>query len=138
MYFVCDSIHNRIIQKNTHECSYYYDSMNETESANISTMFIDYQNNGQINSEVSEVYGLSDLDNKLKKIFINVFQMRNINITNKSSMKNIEKWDSLNHIGLINEIEEKFNLHFNDEEIVQMTNYKIIINKILNYKNKNT
>ena len=81
---------------------------------------------------------LSDLDNKLKKIFINVFQMRNINITNKSSMKNIEKWDSLNHIGLINEIEEKFNLHFNDEEIVQMKNYKIIINKILNYKNKNT
>ena len=60
MYFVCDSIHNRIIQKNTHECSYYYDSMDETESANISTMFIDYQNNGQINSEV---YGLSDLDN---------------------------------------------------------------------------
>ena len=80
LYFVCDSIHNRIIQKNTHECSYYYDSMDETESANVSTMFINYQNNGQINSEE---YGLSDLDNKLKKIFINVFQMRNINITNK-------------------------------------------------------
>ena len=33
---------------------------------------------------------LSDLDNKLKKIFINVFQMRNINITNKKWVGLIE------------------------------------------------
>ena len=79
---------------------------------------------------------LSDVDNKLKKIFINVFQMQNKNVTNNSSMKNIEKWDSLNHIGLISAIEEKFDLQFNDEEIVKMTNYKLIIKNILNYKRK--
>ena len=81
---------------------------------------------------------LSDVDKKLKNIFINIFQMKNKDIDNNSSMKNIEKWDSLNHIGLINEIEEKFNLHFNDEDIVKMTNFKIIINKIINNKRKKT
>ena len=80
---------------------------------------------------------LSDVDTTLKKIFINVFQMQNKDITNNSSMKNIEKWDSLNHIGLISAIEEKFDLQFNDEEIVKMTNYKLIIKNILNYKRKN-
>ena len=80
---------------------------------------------------------LSDVDNKLKKIFINVFQMQNKDISNNSSMKNIEKWDSLNHIGLISAIEEKFDLQFNDEEIVKMINYKLIIKNILNYKRKN-
>ena len=81
---------------------------------------------------------LSDVDTTLKKIFINVFQMQNKDITNNSSMKNIEKWDSLNHISLINEIEEKFNLHISDEDIFKMTNFKIIINKIINIKRKKT
>ena len=81
---------------------------------------------------------LSDVDKKLKNIFINIFQIHNKDINNNSSMKNIEKWDSLNHIGLINEIEEKFNLQFNDDDIVKMTNFKIIINKIINIKRKKT
>ena len=80
---------------------------------------------------------LSNVDKKLKNIFINIFHMQNKDINNNSSMKNIEKWDSLNHIGLINEIEDKFNLQFNDEDIVKMTNFKIIINKIINIKRKN-
>ena len=80
---------------------------------------------------------LFDVDNKLKKIFINVFQIQNKDITNNSSMKKIEKWESLNHIGLISAIEEKFDLQFNDEEIVKMINYKLIIKNILNYKRKN-
>ena len=80
---------------------------------------------------------LSDVDKKLKNIFINIFHMQNKDINNNSSMKNIEKWDSLNNIGLINEIEEKFNLQFNDEDIVKMINFKIIINKIINIKRKN-
>ena len=81
---------------------------------------------------------LSDVDKKLKNIFINIFQIQNKDINHNSSMKNIEKWDSLNHIGLINEIEEKFNLQFNDEDLVKMTNFKIIINKIITIKRKNT
>ena len=81
---------------------------------------------------------LSDVDKKLKNIFINIFQMENKDIDYNSSMKNIEKWDSLNHIGLINEIEEKFNLQFNEEDIVKMINFKIIFNKIINIKRKKT
>ena len=81
---------------------------------------------------------LSEVDKKLKNVFVNIFQLQNKDIKNNSSMKNIEKWDSLNHISLINEIEEKFNLHFSDEDIVKMTNFKIIINKIINIERKKT
>ena len=81
---------------------------------------------------------LSEVDKKLKNVFAHIFQLQNKDINNSSSMKNIEKWDSLNHIGLINEIEEKFKLQFNDEDIVKMINFKIIINKIINIKRKKT
>ena len=81
---------------------------------------------------------LSEVDKKLKNVFAHIFQLQNKDINNSSSMKNIEKWDSLNHIGLINEIEEKFNLQFNEEDIVKMINFKIIFNKIINIKRKKT
>ena len=81
---------------------------------------------------------LSEVDKKLKNVFAHIFQLQNKDINNSSSMKNIEKWDSLNHIGLINEIEEKFNLQFNEEDIVKMTNFKRIINKIVTIKRKNS
>ena len=81
---------------------------------------------------------LSEVDKKLKNVFAHIFQLQNKDINNSSSMKNIEKWDSLNHIGLINEIEEKFNLQFNEEDIVKMINFKKIFNKIINIKRKKT
>ncbi|PPR53573.1 MAG: hypothetical protein CFH16_00937 [Alphaproteobacteria bacterium MarineAlpha5_Bin6] len=74
------------------------------------------------------------LEKKLNKIFMNIFQLKNKDINKNISMQNVSKWDSLNHIGLISEIEENFNIHFNDDEIIDMTNYKSIIKKILNYE----
>ena len=65
---------------------------------------------------------------------MNIFQLKNKDINKNISMQNVSKWDSLNHIGLISEIEENFNIHFNDDEIIDMTNYKSIIKKILNYE----
>ena len=74
------------------------------------------------------------LEKKLNKIFMNIFQLKNKDINKNISMQNVSKWDSLNHIGLISEIEENFNINFNDNEIIDMTNYKSIIKKILNYE----
>ena len=58
------------------------------------------------------------LEKKLNKIFMNIFQLKNKDINKNISMQNVSKWDSLNHIGLISEIEENFNIHFNDDEII--------------------
>ena len=77
---------------------------------------------------------LSNLEKKLNKIFMNIFQLKNKDVNKNISMQNINKWDSLNHIGLISEIEENFNIQFKDNEIVDMTSYKSIIKKIKNYE----
>ena len=77
---------------------------------------------------------LSNLEKKLNKIFMNIFQLTNKDVNKNISMQNINKWDSLNHIGLISEIEENFNIQFKDNEIVDMTSYKSIVKKIKNYE----
>ena len=74
------------------------------------------------------------LEKKLNKIFMNIFQLKNKDVNKNISMQNINKWDSLNHIGLISEIEENFNIQFKDNEIVDMTSYKSIVKKIKKYE----
>tara|TARA_Y100000590_G_scaffold174958_1_gene199955 strand:- start:167 stop:418 length:252 start_codon:yes stop_codon:yes gene_type:complete len=75
-----------------------------------------------------------NIEKKLKKIFVETFNIKDKEININSSMKNIDKWDSLNHIGLINSIEQVFDLSFKDEEVINMTNFKKIIIKIKQYK----
>ena len=52
-----------------------------------------------------------NIEKKLKKIFVETFNIKDKEININSSMKNIDKWDSLNHIGLINSIEQVFDFH---------------------------
>ena len=75
----------------------------------------------------------SYLKKKLDKIFMNIFQLKDKDVNKNISMQNISKWDSLNHIGLISEIEETFKIQFQDDEIVDMINYESIIKKITKY-----
>ena len=60
---------------------------------------------------------LSEVDKKLKNVFAHIFQLQNKDINNSSSMKNIEQWDSLNHIGLVLSIEKRFNIRFRTGEV---------------------
>ena len=55
-----------------------------------------------------------NIEKKLKKIFVETFNIKDKEININSSMKNIDKWDSLNHIGLINSIEQVFDLSFKE------------------------
>jgi acyl carrier protein len=47
-------------------------------------------------------------------------------ITEKSSVDNVEDWDSLHHIKLITEIEKEFKIKIPDEDTVNMINFKLI------------
>jgi len=47
-------------------------------------------------------------------------------VTEHISQKNCLKWDSLNHLNLIIEIEEEFDLSFEPEEIAEMKSFEII------------
>jgi len=75
----------------------------------------------------------NDICKVSSKIFSNVFK-KQITVNRKLSSKDIENWDSLNHIKLILEHEKYFNIRFSSYEISNLINYgdfyDLIIDKI--------
>ena len=72
----------------------------------------------------------------MKDTIINVFKrvFDSEEINSETSKQNMEKWDSMNHLRLIVELEEEFNISFEPEEIAEMESIdsiKIIITKKL-------
>ena len=63
------------------------------------------------------------MEQKLKQIMSNIFETEEDEITNDSSIDNIEKWDSLKHINLIIAIEEQFGISIDEDEMVEMTSF---------------
>ena len=68
------------------------------------------------------------MENRIKKIMSNVFNINVDSINNESSPDNIENWDSLKHMNLIIALEEEFEIEFDDEEIVDSMNFALILN----------
>lgn len=71
---------------------------------------------------------MNKIDLELKKIFKNIFKIEINKINNKTSYKNIKKWDSLNHVKLIMAIESKFRISIDPDEALKLLNFKDILN----------
>lgn len=67
---------------------------------------------------------------KLTEVFKTVFDDENIVLNEETTPMDIECWDSLSQIGLINEIEKAFNVKFTMNEVFQVTSIKTIIDII--------
>jgi acyl carrier protein len=62
----------------------------------------------------------------LKKIFVKIFKV-NIKLVNKDfSINKINKWDSLNHLRLILEIENFFDISFDEKVVARLLSYNLI------------
>jgi len=70
---------------------------------------------------------MKDLLKELNSIFINVFKNDNINFQDTLTQDDISTWDSLNHLNLIIEICERFNIKLTPDEIDDMKSVKNII-----------
>ena len=67
---------------------------------------------------------------QIKKIMTEVFEIESSLVNDEISQNNTGQWDSLNHLNLIVEIEEEFDISFTPEQIGSMTSLEIILDEI--------
>ena len=74
------------------------------------------------------------MEQKLQKIFRETINKPNLILKDDLDASQVDTWDSFNHINLIINVEEEFNIRFTTEEISQVENVgqfkKLIRNKI--------
>ena len=63
-----------------------------------------------------------DIMKKLNKVFREVFDDDTLKITEKTTSKDVDGWDSLMHITLIAEVEDAFFVKFAMKEVTGMKN----------------
>jgi acyl carrier protein len=72
---------------------------------------------------------------EVKEILANVFEIDIATIFDNATQKDIVKWDSLQHLNLIVEIEDKYDISIDPEDISEMISIDKIIEIIKKYKN---
>jgi acyl carrier protein len=73
---------------------------------------------------------------KLTLIFQDVFDDEDICLDENTCSDDIEEWNSLNHISLILEIQEKWNIVIQPEQIVELTDVGRFVSLISNHMNQ--
>ncbi len=73
----------------------------------------------------------SNITSKLQEIFRSVFEDKMLEINSETSAKNVPNWDSMNHILLITEIENQFDVSFEMDDLIEMKSVGDIVAAIL-------
>ncbi|WP_026489074.1 acyl carrier protein [Butyrivibrio sp. XBB1001] len=68
---------------------------------------------------------------RLNEIFRDVFDDESITVEEETTADDIEDWDSLEHINLVNAIEDEFDIKFDMGQIVTMKNVGEMVDIIL-------
>ena len=68
------------------------------------------------------------VENQVLEIMQAVFGIDDI--TPEVSQKNCERWDSFRHLTMASELEDKFDIELEPEEIAEMTDFSHVINMI--------
>ena len=72
---------------------------------------------------------------EVKEILAKVLEIDIATISDNTTQKDIGKWDSLQHLNLIVEIEDKYDISIDPEDISEMLSIDKIIEIIKKYKN---
>ncbi len=63
--------------------------------------------------------------NKYNYIFSEIFSTNVEMLNDEFKKENVDNWDSITQISLVDQIEEEFNVMFEPEEIIGLTSYNI-------------
>jgi acyl carrier protein len=67
----------------------------------------------------------------VQEIFKTVFKNKDLNINYSTSMKDIDDWDSLTHVIIIDSVEKQFNFKFELRDMLTIETVDDICNKIV-------
>ncbi len=72
-----------------------------------------------------------DVYKKLNEIFCDIFDDESIVLSDDTTADDIEDWDSLEQINIINHCETEFGIKFNMKEVTSLKNVGEMVNIIL-------
>jgi len=72
-----------------------------------------------------------DIEQKLKRIFSETFNVEERKITPETQPSNLEEWDSLGQLRLFMNIESEFHISFHIDEIKEINSFKQLLNSII-------
>lgn len=78
---------------------------------------------------------MEQLLNELEVVFRNVLDDDTIVLKEETTAEDIEDWDSLTHILIISEVENKLKVKFTSSEITKFKNVGDLANSILSKRN---
>jgi len=66
------------------------------------------------------------METKIKNVMASIFDVELDQINDTTTQGDLENWDSMGHMNLVVALEEEFELVFDEEEIIEMMNFKLI------------
>lgn len=66
------------------------------------------------------------MDDRLKQVMAEILEVDVASINEETSQDSIDQWDSLKQMNLVVALEEEFDIEFEDEDIANLLNYKLI------------
>ena len=73
---------------------------------------------------------MAKIIDKVQEIFRDIFDDDELTVTEETTADDIEEWDSLNHINLVNAIEKEYKIRFALGELQSMKNVGEMIHLI--------
>jgi acyl carrier protein len=70
------------------------------------------------------------LDERLRRVFADVFAIEGDAVTDEGSPGSIEAWDSISHLNLVLALEGEFMIQFEAEEIPELASFRAIRDRL--------
>lgn len=66
------------------------------------------------------------METKIRNVMSSIFDVELDQINDTTTQGDLEHWDSMGHMNLVVALEEEFEIVFDEEEIIEMMNFKLI------------